>query len=158
MQALIPQFTSRTMAATVALHTVVAGQRVVAHQVEHAQFVGQSPCLAFVDPHQRRMQDELLVHGQVQGHIQTFDKRVPTIRITAEVRLRHPGHNMVDAPFTGIHGSNADEEQVTPGNKRIRTMPLGLLLIHLHGGVGQRVPPQRTDERNIHTVPVHIGP
>ena len=132
MQTLIPQFTSRTMAATVALHTVVAGQRVVAHQVEHAQFVGQSPRLAFVDPHQRRMQDELLVHG--------------------------PGHNMVDAPFTGIHGSNADEEQVTPGNERIRTMPLGLLLIHLHGGVGQRVPPQRTDERNIHTVPVHIGP
>ena len=97
MQTLIPQFTSRTMAATVALHTVVAGQRVVAHQVEHAQFVGQSPRLAFVDPHQRRMQDELFVHGQVQGHIQTFDKRVPTIGITAEVRLRHPGHNMVDA-------------------------------------------------------------
>jgi hypothetical protein len=51
-QALVAQFASRTMSATVGNDAVVACQRFVSHQIENAQLVSKLPNLFFVSPHQ----------------------------------------------------------------------------------------------------------
>ena len=50
-QSLAAQFAGRAVPASVTLYAVVAGERFFAYQLQHAEAVGQCPCLAFVDPH-----------------------------------------------------------------------------------------------------------
>lgn len=58
------------------LYAIIASQRFMPDQIEHAQFVRQRPCFRFINPHQRSMKHELLVHGKVQCHIQRLDKSI----------------------------------------------------------------------------------
>ena len=145
------------MAAPVAGDTVVASECLAAHEVEHAQLVGQRPRLGLVNPHQGGVDDKLLVPGQVERHVERLDEGVPTVRIAAEVRLRHPRHQVVDAPLPGIYGGDGEEEKVAPGDKRVRHAAFRLLRVHLHGGVGQRIVSQASDEGDVHHVEVHSG-
>ena len=145
------------MAASVAGDAVVARQGVVAHQVEHAQAVGQRPGLGLVEPHQRGVDDELRVHRQVQRHIHRADERVTAIGIAAEVGLRHARHQVPDAPLAGMDGGDGQEEQVAPGHEGVGHAALGLLAVHGHRGVRQRVVPQSADEGRVHDLEVYAG-
>ena len=76
-----------TVAAAVARDAVVAGERLAPHDVEHAEFVGQGPRLALVEPHERRVDDELRLQGQVEGDVEALDEVVATVGVAAVVRL-----------------------------------------------------------------------
>ena len=65
---------SRTMPAAVARNAVIAGKRFVAHDIQHPQFIGQRPRLLLVNPHQRRMDNELLVHRKIERDVERLDE------------------------------------------------------------------------------------
>ncbi len=97
LQAAAPQLAGGTLAAAVAYDAVVARERAVAYDGIDAQLVGQGPCLGLVQPHQGRVDAELVVHGQVECHVQALDEGVATVGIAAEVCLPHAGDQIVDA-------------------------------------------------------------
>ena len=143
------------MTAAISLYAIIASQRFMPDQIEHAQFVRQRPCFRFINPHQRSMKHELLVHGKVQCHIQRLDKSIPAIGITAEVCLRHTGHDMIDPQFACIDSCNAQKEQIPPRHKRIRETIGRLHLIHRYRSICQRIFTQVAYKGNIHRFKLH---
>lgn len=97
------------MAATIGRNAIVAGQRLRAHQFENTQFVRQLPYFAFIAVHQRGVDNELLVHRQVQRHVKRAHERIAAIRITAEIGFRHAGYQMEDA-FTPRQDSGKSKD------------------------------------------------
>ena len=143
------------MAAAVAWDAVVAGQRLVADDVEHAEAVGQGPGGTFVNPHQGRMDDKLLVHRQVERYVETLDKRVAAIGIARVVRLRYARDDMANAVLAGIDSSDTQEEEVAARNEGVGRRVGGFLLVHLDGRVGQGVAAQLPDEGRGEFVEMH---
>ena len=143
------------MAAAVAWDAVVAGQRLVADDVEHAEAVGQGPGGTFVNPHQGRMDDKLLLHRQVERYVETLDKRVAAIGIARVVRLRYTRDDMANAVLAGIDCSDTQEEEVAAGHKGVGRRVGGFLLVHLDGRVGQGVAAQLPDEGRGEFVEMH---
>ena len=106
-QSLAAQFAGRAVPASVTLYAVVAGERFFAYQLQHAEAVGQCPCLAFVNPHQRRVDDILHVHGFVERHVEAADEIVAAVGVAREVCLRNASHEMADAALMGVDGGDA---------------------------------------------------
>ena len=157
VQALAAQVAGGAVAAPVALDAVVAGQGLMAHQVEHAQLVGQGPGLALVYPHEGRVQDELLLHALIERYVQAFDERVAAVGVTAVVGLGHAGDDVVDAALARIDGGNGQEEQVAARHESVGQTALGLPFIHVDGSIGQGVAAQLGDKADVHRVPMHLG-
>ena len=146
------------MPATVARDAVVAGERLVADDIEHPQTVGQSPGLCLVEPHERRMDAELFLHGQVESDVETLHEVVSAIGITAEVGLPHAGHQIHDAVIAGIDSRHTEEEEVASGHEGAGPLgAIGLLLLDGHGGVGEAATAltQLGDEAHIHALPLY---
>ena len=105
------------MSAAVTNDAVIAGERSITDCIEHAKLVRQSPSLLFIEPHQGRMQAELLIHSEIERRVQALDEAVSTIRITAEVSLSHTCYDVVDAVIASIDGSHGKEEKVASRHK-----------------------------------------
>ena len=58
------------MTTSLGYDTIVTSKRSLAHQVEHTQLVRELPHFAFIPIHQRSMNHEMIVHSEVQRHIQ----------------------------------------------------------------------------------------
>ena len=116
------------MSAAVAYDAVIAGKRAITNRVEHTKLVCQSPGLLLVEPHQGRVQTELLVHRKVERRVQALDEAISAIRITAEVSLSHTRYDVVDAMIAGINGSDGDEEEV-PARHECRGVGVAFLFL-----------------------------
>ena len=145
------------MATAVAGNAVVAGERAVTYGVEHAEAVCQGPRFALVNPHERRVDDELLFHGKVERHVERTDEAVATVGVAGEVGLRHTRHQVADAALAGIDGCNAQEEKVAAGHKRVGRSVGGLHLVHHYGLVRQRIVGEGAYETHIHAVEMDTG-
>ena len=87
LEALAAEVAGGAVAAAVAGNAVVAGEGAGADEVEDAEFVGEGPGLGLVEPHEGRVDHELLVHGEVERHVETFDKSVAAVGIAREISL-----------------------------------------------------------------------
>lgn len=136
---------------------IVASQGFMAYQIQHAQLVGQRPCVGLVYPHQWRMDNELLIHRQIERHVQALDKAITAIGITAKVGLRYPCHQVMDALLTGYDGGDAQEKQVATRHEGVRERTGGLHLVHRYRSIGQRVLAQLADKGDIHRAELYTG-
>lgn len=157
LQPFAAELAGGAMAAAIARDAVVAGERLLAYEVEDAQPVGQRPCLGFVQPHQRRVNHKLLVYAEVERYVERFDERVSAVGVTAVIRLAHARYEVGDAALAGVDGGDGEEEQVSSGHECVGRAVLRFLLIHGYSGVGERVAPQMTDEGHVHLLPVEAG-
>ena len=144
------------MSATVAHHAVVAGEGARADELEHAETVGQGPGLRFVEPHERGVQAELFVHGQIERDVETLDEVVAAVWVAREVGLSHAGDEIEDAALTRIDGGDAEEEEIAPGHEGVGRTAGGFVGVHLEGGVGEGVAAELAEERHIHHFIGHL--
>ena len=107
------------------------------YHIQHSQFIRQSPCLGLINPHQRSVDYKLLVHSQVQRHIERLDKRIATIGIATEICLGNSRYQMIDATLTGIDSRYAQEKQVASRHECIRKTIRRFFLIHYHARIRQ---------------------
>ena len=159
LQSFASQFAGWAMSATVAHDAVVTGECAIADGVEDAKFVGQCPCLLFVEPHQGRVQAELLVHSEVERRVEALDEAVSAVGIAAEISLSDTCDDVVDAMVAGIDGCNGDEEEIASGHEG-RGVGSVLLLLCLDVEVLVRQAAQRAklaDEADVHAFPRHTG-
>lgn len=84
-----------------------------------AQIAAELPCLCLVDPHKRRVEDETLLHAQIQGHLKGLDGIIPAVRITGIIRLTHAGDDVADAAAEGEGCGKGQEDQVPTGHKSV---------------------------------------
>ena len=112
LQSLSAQFAGRAFATAVAFDAIVTSECLVADDVKHTQVICQFPGLCLVNPHQRGVDDELLVHRQVERHVQGTDEGVAAVGIARIVGLRHTGHKVHNAVLTSIDGSDGEEKEV----------------------------------------------
>ena len=138
------------MSTSVARDAVVAGEGTVTDDVEDSEIVSKFPGFGLVYPHQRGMDDELLLHGHVEGDVQTADKRIATVGISRKISLTDAGDDVERTDFAGINGSDAEKEQVTARDEGVGQCPFGLFLVHDDGGVGKGIVVQLRDETDIH--------
>lgn len=138
------------MSAAVSGDAVVAGECLVTDDVECSQLVGQSPGLAFVQPHQWGVDDKLLLHGQVEGDVQALDECIAAVGIAGIVRLRYSCHEMAYSQLAGMDGSYAQEEEVTSRYKRVGQGVCRLFLIHHDVVAGEGILSQCANQRDIH--------
>lgn len=143
------------MSATIAHDAVVAGEGAVTNCVEYAEFVSQCPSLLLVEPHEGRVQAELLVHRKVKRHIKALDEAVATIGVAAEVGLPNTRNDIIDAVIAGIDGCNRDEEEVSAGYECCR---VGVSILLLRFDVEFRVcqaasGTELADEADVHAFP-----
>ena len=143
------------MSAPVTGNTVIAGKSLVPDNVQHTELIGECPCLCLVNPHQRGMDYELLVHSKVQGDVQGLDKGIAAVWITAEIGLRDSGHYMVYPMLPGHDSRYTQEKQVPSRDKSVGARIFWLLLVHGHGRVRQGIPAELSDERHVHKMEVH---
>lgn len=57
------------MTTAVARNTVVARECLATDEVEDAEAVGEGPDVGFVEPHERRMDNELCLHCEVECNL-----------------------------------------------------------------------------------------
>ena len=103
------------------------------------------------------MDNELLIHGQVQGDVERLDKGVSAIGIAAKIGFRHPRHQMMNAPFAGKNSRYTLEEEVTTWHEGVRIAVSRFLLIHRQRVISQGIPPQLTDKADIHDMMFHTS-
>ncbi|CDN43963.1 hypothetical protein BN871_DW_00290 [Paenibacillus sp. P22] len=120
LQAIAAQLARRALPAAVGRHAVVAGQRFFPDEFKGSQLIRQLPYLFLVQPHERRLDDEILLHRQIERHVQRLDEDVPAIRISAEVRLAHSGDKRGRSDPFGQDGGKRQEHQVASRHERIR--------------------------------------
>lgn len=150
------EIASGTVAAAIAGNAVVAGQCTLSNNVEDAKIVGEFPGFGFVNPHQRCVDDELLLHGHVERHVETADEGVAAVGIARKVGLAYTGHNVEGANFASVNGGDAQEEEVTAGHEGVGQRVGGFLLVHDDRVVGKGVVVELRDERNIHQAERHV--
>src|SRR5438876_10286448 len=89
-----PQRAGRTVAAAIAPGVTVdaiaaiAAVRLLAHQLDEsaaAEPVGELPGRPLVAPHQRRVDDEAMIHAERQGRLQRLERVVAAIGIAGIV-------------------------------------------------------------------------
>ena len=51
-------------------YSVIAGKGFPAYKFQAAQLISELPCFCFVKPHQGRMNNKIVVHGQIQCDVQ----------------------------------------------------------------------------------------
>lgn len=145
------------MTATVAEEAVVAGECLSADKVEDTETVGEGPNVGFVEPHERRMDDELRVHSEVERDVERADECVATVGIAAEISLGDARDKMVDATFGRIDSSHAQEKEVATGHECVWRPLGGLLAIHGNTGVGEGAGAEGGDIRGVEHVPRYVG-
>lgn len=133
------QFAGRAVSASVTDDTVVTRQRFVADDVEDSELVSHCPSLCLVYPHQRGVDDKLFVHRKVEADVKTLDERVAAVGIARKVCLADTSNYVADVMLAGIDGSNAQEEEVATGYKRVGGCALWLFLVHFDRRICERV-------------------
>jgi len=83
------------------------------------QVVGHLPSLRFVDPHQRRIDAQTLVHTERQRHLHGFHRVIAAIRVARKIGLTHACHDHVQSPAVSQGGRQRQEKQITPRHKGI---------------------------------------
>ena len=119
LQSLSAQFAGGAFAASVTWDAVVAGEGFVAYDVEDAKLVGELPGFGFVNPHQRGVDDELLVHGEVEGYVERADEGVAAVGIAGVVGLRDACDEVHDAVLACIDSGDGEEEEVAAWNEGV---------------------------------------
>ena len=92
---------------------VVAAMRLLAHQFNKsgaAEPVGKLPCRLLVAPHQRRVNDEAVIHAERQCHLQRFERVVAAIRIARIVGLAHPANEVASVAAIADRGGKREKE------------------------------------------------
>src|SRR5215467_2463261 len=137
-ESLCPQHAGRAgtaaMAPVVELATlaVIAGVSLRDDKIDQAiaaQIAGELPGRRFVDPHQRRVQHEALLHSEIQGDLQRLHSVVATIRITGIIGLAHSSDKVAQPAPVSQGGSEGQKYQVTARNKCVRQA----ILIYFNG-------------------------
>ena len=105
------------MTASITWDTIIASNRILTHYIKSPQMASQFPRLTLVNPHQWSMDNKLLLHSQIECNIQTFDKSIPTIRVTTEIRLRYSRHQMAYAMLASKKSGNTQKEKIASRNK-----------------------------------------
>jgi len=125
------------MTASFGNDAVIAGDGFIFHDIEHAQFVCQLPHLFLVAPHEWRMDQKLLVHGQVECGVGRQDESIAAVGVTAVVCLRHARHQMTYSLRIGECCCESQKQQVSPWYKSVGIRVGWLFPVHLHGVVGK---------------------
>ena len=89
------------------------------HQLLAADVVGQREGLRLVDPHQRRIHHEALLHAEIERDLQRLQRIVAAIGIAGIIRLAHAADEMFDAAPVGDRSGKGEEQQVAPGNESV---------------------------------------
>jgi hypothetical protein len=83
------------------------------------QLLGKRPGRGLVEPHQRRVQHEALVHAEAERDLQRLDGVVAAIGIAGEVGFAHPADEMADAAPPGDGGGEGEEQQIAAGHEGV---------------------------------------
>ena len=150
------QFAGRTVAAAVAHHAVVTSEGARANEVEHAQLICHAPRFGFVEPHERRVQAKLLVHGEVERDVEALDEVVAAVGIAGEVGLANSRDEIEDTALASVDGGDAEEEEVATRHEGIGRAAGGFVGIHLQGGIGERITAELSEEGHIHHFIGHL--
>jgi hypothetical protein len=93
----------------------VAAMAVAADDLDEfraAELFGQSPGRGFIDPHQRRVNDEASVHAEIERDLQRLERVVAAIGITREIRLAHAGNEMLGAAPIGDDRRKIEKDEI----------------------------------------------
>ena len=113
------QLAGRTFSAAVAFDAIITGERFFPHIIQPPQLIGQCPGFGLINPHQRRMNDKFIVHSQIHGYVQRFDKDVAAIGITAEIGFSYAGDNMFSAFYFGQYARKSKKQHIAPFYKGV---------------------------------------
>ena len=69
LQSFMAQATGGAVTTTVAKDTVVTREGLAADKIEDTEAVGEGPDVGFVEPHERRMDNELCLHCEVECNL-----------------------------------------------------------------------------------------
>src|SRR6202041_3275242 len=93
----------------------IAGVGVFTDQVDQpcpAELVRQLPRTGLVQPHQRRVQFEPLVHPEIECDLQRLDGLVTAIRIAGIIGLAHTADDVPDPAPVGQRRSERQKHQI----------------------------------------------
>ena len=128
----------------------------MADEVEHTEFVGQAPGFGLVEPHEGRMDAELLVHGEVERDVETLDESVAAVGIAREVSLSDARNEVEDTALASINGGDTHKEEVATRDEGVGRTIFGFITIHREGGVGEGIAAKLSEERDIHHFEGHV--
>ena len=101
----------------------ITAMRFLAHEFDKstaAEPMSEFPCRPLVAPHQRRVDNEALIHAERQGRLQGFERIVAAVGIARIVGLAHATDQVTRAAAIADRGRESEEEQVAAGNKGVR--------------------------------------
>ena len=84
-----------------------------------AQRLCETPGLGLVEPHQRGVQHEAVLHAEVERDLQRLDRVVAAIGIAGIVRLAHPAYYVAQAAPVGERGREGQEDDVAAGHEGV---------------------------------------
>ena len=120
IQTVRAQVTGGTLPAAVPFNAVVAGQGLVANDIQLAPVVGQRPGFGFIQPHQRRFEAGLFCHSQIDGVIECFHEFIPAVRVAREVGLTYARDHRFGFHLVGIDRRQGQEENVAARYEGVR--------------------------------------
>ncbi len=100
----------------------IAGVGVLTDQVDQpcpAEFMRQPPCAGLIQPHQRRVQFERLVHAEIERDLQRPDGLVAAIGIAGIIGLAHAADDVTDAAPVSQCGRERQKHQIAAGHKGV---------------------------------------
>lgn len=148
LKAAVPEMAGWAFATAVPLDAVVAGERFMTYKIETTELVGKRPRFLLCQPHERRFNDKLVIHREVQRDVQGFDEHVPTVRITAEIGLADSGHDMVSPHLFGVDARVCQKNHVSAVHEGRRKF------IVIASGDGHIGPRQRAGRQLVQQVEV----
>ena len=95
---------------------------VFADQIDQAcptELMRELPGRGLVQPHQRRVQLEVLGHAEVERGLQRLDGLVAAIRIAGVIGLAHAADDVTDAAPVGQRRGEGEKHQIAAGHERV---------------------------------------
>src|SRR5204862_23210 len=112
----------------------IAGVRMLADQIDQpcpAEVMRELPGRGLVEPHQRRMQLEILGHAEIERRLQRLDGLVAAIRIAGIIRLAHAADDVADAAPVRQRRRAGEKHQIAAGHKGVGQA----VLAHCNGDI-----------------------
>ena len=75
--------------------------------------------VGLVAPHQRRLDDEILFHAEVQRDLHRLQRVVAAIGIAGIIRLAHAADEMAQTAAEGDRGGEREEQQIAAGHEGV---------------------------------------
>lgn len=89
------------------------------------EVVGQRPSSRLVDPHERRMHDEALIHPEVQRDLQCFQRVIAAVGIAGVVGLAHAADQVFQSPPVAHGCRKCEEQQIASRYEGVRKAACG---------------------------------